>query len=258
MTKTHIWIPDPHAHYQHHNKRAEWLGKLIADVKPDVVVCGGDSADMPSLAGFDKGKKSFHGKTYKADIDAHLDFQDRLWNEVKKQKKKLPSRIFLEGNHEHRIHKAIEVQPELEGTIGINDLQLARWYDTFVPYSGGTPGVIQVDGINFAHFFVSGVMGRAISGEHPAYSLLTKQYSSCVAFHLHLADYAIRTDANGKRLHGLVAGVYQDYESDWAGEVNKLWWRGAIIARNVDGSGNFDPQFISLQYIKDNYGPGTH
>lgn len=253
MSKTHLWIPDPHAHYQHHNKRAEWLGRFMTDVKPDTVVCGGDSADMPSLALYDKGKKSFQGKTYFADVNAHTDFQDRLWNEVKKQKKKLPRRIFLEGNHEHRIHRAIETQPELEGAIGISDLEISRWYDTFVPYHGGTPGVLEVDGIAFAHFFVSGTMGRPIGGERPAHALIAKQLTSCVAFHQHTADYAIRTDAHGNRIHGLVAGVYQDYESDWAGTINKLWWRGVIVARNVDGSGHFDPQFVSLDWIKRNY-----
>ena len=127
--KTHLVIPDIHAHYSHHNKRAEYLGKFIADVKPDTVVNLGDSADLPSLAGFDKGKRSFHGKTYKADVDSHLDFQDRLWHYVKKTKKRLPERHVLVGNHEYIIHRALEIQPELEGTIGLADLQLDRYYD---------------------------------------------------------------------------------------------------------------------------------
>ena len=254
MNKTHLIIPDSHAHYEHHNRRAEYLGRFIAEVRPNTVIHLGDSADLPSLAGFDKGKRSFQGKTYKADIESHLDFQDRLWNEVKKQKKKLPHRIFLEGNHEHRITRAIDLQPELDGTIGISDLEIPRWYQTFVPYKGSSPGVIKIDGITYAHYFISGVMGRPVGGEHPAHSLLTKQYSSCTAGHLHLVDFATRTDANGNRLHGLLAGVYQDYESDWAGEANKLWWRGIVLKRNVDGRGSYDPQFVSLEWLKKNYG----
>lgn len=254
MSRTHLVIPDTHAHYKYNNKRAEYLGRFIAELKPDVVIHLGDSADMPSLAGFDKGKKSFQGRTYRADIDAHLDFQDKLWNEVRKTKKKLPYRVMLEGNHEHRITRAIELQPELEGTIGLSDLQVSRYYDHFVPYDGGTPGVFKVDGVHYAHYFISGVMGRAISGEHPAYSLLTKQYTSCTAGHLHLLDHSIRTNADGSKIHGLLAGVYQDYESDWAGEANKLWWRGVVLKRNVDGRGNYDPAFISLEYLKKHYG----
>lgn len=52
---------------------------------------------------------------------------------------------------------------------------------------------------------------------------------------------------------GCLAGVYQDYESDWAGEVNRLWWRGVVFKRNVD-NGSYDPEFISLDRIKKTYG----
>ena len=249
----HLIIPDPHSHYQHNNKRAELLGHLINDIRPDTVIQLGDSADLPSLSGYEKGRASFHGRTYLADINAHLDFSDRLWSTVKKQKKRLPYRVALEGNHEHRITKALDIQPELEGTISFDDLKLHEFYDTVVRYEGNTPGVIEVDGIFYAHFMVSGVMGRPIGGEHPAYSLLTKQHSSCTVGHTHTLDHAIRTLPNGRRIHGLVAGVYQDYHSDWAGECNKLWWRGCVIKRNVH-EGSYDPQFVSLDYLEKVYG----
>ena len=42
-------IGDPHAHRDYDNKRFTALGKYIAKEKPDVIVCIGDMADMPSL-----------------------------------------------------------------------------------------------------------------------------------------------------------------------------------------------------------------
>lgn len=252
MSKTHLVIPDSHAHYKHHNKRAEWLGKLILDVKPDVVVHLGDSADMPSLSSYDKGRKSFQGRTYAADIDAHLDWQSRLWDTVRAAKRKLPHRYFLEGNHEHRIAKAIDMQPELEGAISLNDLRIHEFYDEFVQYNGRSPGVKNIDGINYAHFFISGVLGKAIGGQHPAYSIRAKGHRNATAGDLHLLDYSIDTDLEGNKLQTLVAGCYQDYDADWAGNSNKLWWRGVIVKRNVD-NGHYDPQFISLDAIKKTY-----
>ncbi len=252
MTKIHLVIPDTHAHFQHHNRRAEWLGKLILDVKPDTVVHLGDSADMPSLSSYDKGKKNFQGRTYKADIDAHLDFQTRLWDTVKAAKKKLPHRIILEGNHEHRIKKAINLQAELEGTISTDDLRMLDYYDEFVEYNGRSPGVVEIDGIKYAHFFISGVLGKAIGGIHPAYSIMAKGHVSATAGDLHLLDYSVATGIGGGKLQTLVAGCYQDYDADWAGEANKLWWRGVIVKRNVD-NGNYDPQFISLDALKKEY-----
>lgn len=253
MSKTHLILPDPHAHPAHHNRRAEWLGKLINDIKPDVFVCLGDSADMPSLSSYDRGTKAFQGRNYRADIDAHLDFNDRLWNTVRKSKRKLPHRYFFEGNHEHRISKAINLQPELEGAISFDDLELERYYDTITPYNGRSPGVADIDGIKYAHFFISGVMGKSIGGAHPAYSILAKGHGSATAGDLHLLSYEVQTGIGGKRLQGLVAGCYQDYDADWAGEANKLWWRGVVVKRNVE-NGNYDPEFISLNRLRKEYG----
>lgn len=248
----HLVIPDPHAHPEYNNDRADWLGKLILDLKPDTVINLGDMWDMPSMAGYDKGKKSFWGKTYKKDIDAGLDFDERLWDAVKKAKKKRPRAIFCEGNHEFRLKRAIDMQPELEGTIGFDQFDLKRNYDDVVEYEGNTPGTIKVDGVNYGHFFVSGVMGRPIGGEHPAYSLITKEFESCTCGHIHISDYSIRTNVAGKRIMGLVAGVYQDYNSGWAGEVNKLWWRGVIIKRQVE-DGSYSPQWVSIEELKRHY-----
>lgn len=250
---THLIIPDTHAHYQHHNKRAEWLGELIADVHPDVVVHIGDNWDMPSLSSYDRGKKCFQGRSYRADIDAGLDFHDRLWHRVKRRKKGLPRSVFCIGNHEQRIARAINLQPELEGAIGYQDLQLDRYYDDVVDYEGSTPGHIDIDGITYAHYFISGVAGRPVGGEHPATSLINKKFSSATCGHLHLVDWSTRMALNGKRIMGCFAGCYQDYNSDWAGVINNLWWSGVVIKRGVE-DGRYDPEFVSLQQIKREYG----
>lgn len=252
MSKTFVVIPDPHSHFQHNNNRADWIGELIADVKPDIVVNLGDNWDMPSLSGYDKGKRSFHGRTYSQDIATGCEFNERMWGRVTKRKRKMPRRVFLHGNHEQRIERAVNIQPELAGTVDYKDLQLERWYDDIVPYTGDTPGVIELEGVHFAHYFVSGVMGRAIGGEHPAYSLLSKEYVSCTQGHTHVFDHCVRTRGDGKKIIGLVAGVCQDYNSDWAGEVNKLWWRGCFIKRGVEG-GCYDLEAVSLERLKREY-----
>ncbi len=250
---THLVIPDCHAHFQHHNRRAEWLGKLILDVKPDVVINIGDTWDMPSLSGYDRGKRSFQGRTYRADIDSGLDFNDRLWGTVRKAKTKLPKRYFFVGNHEQRIAKAIDLQPELDGAIGFNDLCLSDHYDEVIGYEGSAPGTLEIDGITYGHYFISGIMGRSISGEHHATALLNRHYQSLTCGHSHLADLCFRTTASGRKIIGLVAGVYQDYISDWCGrEVQKLWWAGCVIKRNVE-DGVYSPQFVSLSDIKKEY-----
>lgn len=250
----HLIIPDIHAHWKHDNHRADVLAKLIIDTNPDVVINMGDQWDLPSLSSYDRGLRSFHGRTYKADIDVGCEFSERMWMPVKRRKKKLPLRVYLEGNHEERISRAIDLSPELEGTISFKDLELERWYDKIVRYSGkNTPGVVSIDGVTYAHFLVSGIMGRPLGGEHPAHSLVSKQFTSCTVAHSHLLDFCIRTRPDGSRAMGLVSGCLVDYKSDWAGEAQKLWWPGVVMCNNVEG-GAYDPEFISLKRLRDYYG----
>ena len=253
MSKTHLIVHDPHAHPEYSNVRADYLAKLIKDVRPDVVINMGDAADMPSLSSYDKGTKGFEGRNYRKDINAHLEFQDRMWAPVKRSKKKLPYRVILEGNHEHRIKRAINASPELDGAISFSDLYFDSYYDSVVEYTGNTPGVVTIDGVSYAHYFISGVGQRPISGEHQAYTLLTKQFTSCTQGHTHTTDFAVRTDVNGKRMQGLVCGVYQDYWSDWAGEANRMWYKGVVVKRNVV-DGHYDPQWISMEALRKAYG----
>lgn len=251
---THLVISDQHAHPDFHNDRADWLGNMMADLKPDVVINIGDAADMASLSTYDKGKRQFQGRNYKRDIEAHLDFQERLWNPLRKRKCKLPASYFLIGNHEERISRAIDLSPELDGAISLNDLKLKEHYDCIVDYSGGTPGVINIEGISYAHYFVGGIAGRPLGGLHAGYAIATKKFSSATCGHSHLADVSFHVDLKGNPVIGCVVGVYQDYDSPWAGEICDLWWRGVVVKRNVDGRGGHDPQFISLDYIKKTYG----
>jgi hypothetical protein len=249
---THVVFSCAHAHYKQNNDRAEWLGKLICEVRPEVVINLGDNADMPSLSSFDKGTRAAIGRTYEQDINAHLDFQERLWTPVRKQKKKMPYSIFFIGNHEQRIEKAINAAPELEGAIGLDDLDLEAYYNDVVPYDGNVPGVHSVDGIYYSHFFVSGAMGRPIGGEHVAYTLLGKTGQSATQGHTHEFDFSVRTRIDGSKIMGNTAGCFQDYTNDWAGSTALSWDRGVMIKKMVEG-GRYDHEWISLDTLKKEY-----
>lgn len=254
MSNVHLVIPDSHAHYQQNNDRATLIGLLMADLKPDVVVNMGDMWDMPSLSAYDKGRKSFTGRTYKADVEVGLDFDEKLWAPIRKLKKRMPRSVYLIGNHEQRIHKAVDIQPELEGVVSFNDLDLKKNYDEVVHYEGLTPGTIEVDGIHYAHYFTSGLMGRPISGDiRPAHTLLLKRHVSSTQAHSHSLDFGIQATGDGRKIMGMFAGCAIDYEMDWAGLTNDLWWRGVVVKHNVE-NGVYDPEFISLQRLKEIYG----
>ena len=248
---THLVIPDPHAHPDHHNKRAEWLGKFILDLKPDVVVNLGDMWDLPSFNSFDTGKNTW-GRDYKRDVEVGCDFDDRMWHAIRHAKKKRPRSVFLEGNHEYRLKKVLNDKPELEGLIGWGDFDLNRNYHNVVEYEGSTPGVIKIDGVSYAHYHVSGVMGKPIGGIHQGSAIVNKVGGSATMGHTHTRNFfELRHHAGPTRL-GLVAGVYQDYDSDWAGHINSMWWRGVVVKRNVE-KGVYDHQWVSIEALKKEY-----
>ena len=64
----HLVIPDVQAKPGDDFNFLSWIGKYCAREHPDVIVQIGDFADMPSLSEYDKGKKSFEGRSYKKDI----------------------------------------------------------------------------------------------------------------------------------------------------------------------------------------------
>ena len=76
-------IGDPHAHPDYDNNRFTALGKFIAKEKPQVIVCIGDMADMPSLSSYDKGTKGFEGRRYSKDVKAVIDAQEKLFAPIK-------------------------------------------------------------------------------------------------------------------------------------------------------------------------------
>src|SRR5262249_8518068 len=155
--------------------------------------------------------------------------------------------------HEQRIDRALDMHPELMGSIGYKDLDLERYYDDIVHYVGGTPGTITVDGIFYALYVGSDVSGCPLHGIHAGASLVGKLHHSFTCGHSHVLDWSVQTRADGSKLMGLHAGVYQDYVSEWAGESQKFWTPGVAIKRNVE-NGCYDLEWVSMDRLRKEYG----
>ena len=132
----HLVIPDTQCKPGYATEHLEWVGKYAAEKKPEVIVHLGDHWDMPSLSVYDVGKKAFEGRTYQSDITAGNLAMNRLMkpivneiNRLKRNRKKTwnPKLVFLIGNHEQRIERAIESDRKLEGLVGYNDFNLKQY-----------------------------------------------------------------------------------------------------------------------------------
>ncbi len=259
--KTHLIIPDAHAKPGVDNDRFYWLGQLIVDKKPDVIVCIGDFADMESLSSYDKGKRSFEGRRYKKDVESVIEAQKILfepiieYNETIGREKGVykPRLVMCLGNHENRINRVTNDSPELDGILSISDLQ----YEKFGWEVYGFLDRVIIDGIAYSHYFGSGVMNRPIGGEHSAANLIKKQFMSCTAGHSHIRDFSERTRADGKKIVGLVCGCYFDHDEEYASNANALWWRGIVIKNHVD-DGEYEPEFINIKTLREMYSETTN
>lgn len=257
MTK-HLVIPDPHAVPGEDLRRFEWLGELILDEQPDVIVDIGDWYDMPSLSSYDKGLKSFEGRRYKYDIEAGRKAEELAFgpilkynNKMTKNKKKKYDPLIIRtlGNHEQpRIERFLQKNPEFEGMINVRDVVSPmsaelnmKTYDFLHP-------VIQ-DGIAYSHYFTSGVMGNPITGAH---LLVRRKLMSCIMGHSHTRDWAEEVRADGTRMQGLICGSFHDpdHVSHYTDEQSQgFWWSGLHILRDVK-NGDFDREEISVKRLQ--------
>ena len=123
------------------NERFNWLGEFLYDLKPDYVVDLGDGADMRSLNTFDtRYPEAIVSQSYEADIEHYNDAQERIRWKFRHHKRKRPTYIGFEGNHENRIKKAIKHDPRLEGSkYGISFGHLRRTDGSMSTTSMNTP-----------------------------------------------------------------------------------------------------------------------
>lgn len=238
------------------NERFDWLGQLIYDIRPDYVVDLGDFDDMKSLNTYDtRYPQQIVTQSYEKDIENGQEARDRIWRKFKRNKKGLPYRYGLEGNHENRIKKALAHDPRLEGSrfgLSFSNLQTDYWYDEYHEYHNSGPAIVDIDGVSYAHYISSGNYGTAMSGEHHAYNLLKKRHCSTTVGHSHKRSLYFKDDAHPNPTIGLVAGCFKGKDETWAGQANNDWWSGVIVKRNIQ-NGYYEPEFISLQRLKKEY-----
>ena len=257
MSKTAVVYTCAHADPSVSNERFDWLGELIYDIKPDYVVDLGDGADIKSLNSYDtRYPQSIVAQNYEEDINCYNDAMERLRRKFKVAKKKRPAFYGFEGNHENRIKKALAHDPRLEGSsygISFKHLQTDIWFDEYHEYNNSAPSIYDYDGVSYAHYIASGNFGTALSGLHHAYGLIQKRHCSTTVGHSHKRSIFFKDDASPNPTIGLVSGCFKGAEEKWAGQSNLEWWKGIIIKRNIE-NGYYEPEFVSLERLRDIYG----
>lgn len=239
---THLVIPDCQVKPGVPLDHLTWLGKYIAHKRPDVIVCIGDFADMPSLSSYDKGKKSFEGRRYKADVDAAKQGMANLVNGFGSIKDYSPKMILTLGNHEDRINRSVEEDAKLDGVIGIGDLEYDRFWNV-IPFLKP----VSIDGIEYAHYFTTGSMGRACSS---ARAMLNVRHGSCIQGHHQQTDVAFHPQTQHI---AIMAGCFYQHDEAYLGAQGNVVRRQVWVLHEVN-NGLFDPMPVSLDFLRRRYG----
>lgn len=226
-------------------------GNYIVAKRPDVVIHLGDNWDMQSLSSYDRGRKKAEGRRYNEDIEAGnagmqaltqplLDLQAKQASQKIKQYK--PRQVFLLGNHEERIMRHVEANPELDGQIGYHNFNLAElgWevHDFREP--------VCIDGVYYAHFFYNPMTGRPYGGR--VHTRLQNLGFTFTMGHQQGLEVAIKALNNGKTVRGLVAGSFYQHDEDYKGPQGNDHWRGCIYKHEVK-DGNYNIMELSLKYL---------
>jgi hypothetical protein len=244
---THMVIPDAQTKPGVPMEHLSWIGQYAADKRPDVIVCIGDFADMPSLSSYDRGKRTHALMTYAEDIAAARKAMKLLLAPIRAARGYKPRLVMTLGNHEDRITRAINEDGRLYGTIGLDDLgyKEAGWevYPFLQP--------VVVDGICYAHYFTSGVLGRPVSS---ARALVRSRHMSATMGHVQKTDLDMGdVRADGRPIIGLFCGTCYQHDEPYLGPQGNAQRRQIVMCHDVQ-DGSYDPMFVSLDFLRRKYG----
>jgi hypothetical protein len=218
------------------------ISRYIAAKRPEVIVCIGDYADMPSLSKFSMNIEK-EGQRYRKDVESvHVAMGKMMaWQKTCKNYK--PRLVMTLGNHEERIPRTVKENPNLEGVISMADLHYEKYGWEVHPFLK----VVTIYGVEFSHFFASGVMGRPVSS---AAALLRTRQSSAVMGHVQCVDMAIHPRTQKTAIFG---GLSNLHDEDYLGPQGNSTRRQVIMLHEVR-DGKFDVMFVSLGYLLRTYG----
>jgi len=223
-----------------------WAGKYIADKRPDVIVCGGDFGDFPSLSRFDRGTRLFEGRRYTKDKDAFIRAMDLLMEPISKAAGYRPFLEFTLGNHEDHIERATIEDARLEGLVSLADLRLDDYGWRTHPFLQP----VSIGGVAFCHYFPFGARAQPIS---TAAALLRKLHMSAVAGHQQGRDIAYGKRADGKSMTAIISGSFYQHKYNFLPGLADAYWRGMYFFHEVK-DGCFDEMALSINFLKRRFG----
>lgn len=246
----HFCIPDTQVRPGVPIDHMDWIGEAIVEYKPDSIIHLGDHHDMPSLSMHDApGSLGSEGARYEDDIRVGNEAFARICKPMEieqarlkrnKEKQWNPRKVFLLGNHCHRITRAVNASPKLAGAIGLHHLD----HRDFERH--GFLERVWIDGILYSHYIQSSHSARPIGGTID--SRMNKIGASFVVGHEQGFRYGTRIQGSGATWHGLVAGSCYTHIENYRSAQGQQHWRGVVVLNEVR-DGDYCIMPLTLDYL---------
>lgn len=247
LGRVHLVIPDCQVRTGVSTDHLEHIGNYIIEKKPDVIVQIGDFADIESLNSYTRGRREAEGKRLVKDISSVTRAMERLLKTIHdhnrtSEQKYTPEMHLTMGNHEYRIEREIEDNPKLEGMFDMKDLG----YEEFGWKVHDFLKVAKIDGVEYAHYFTSGNMGRPVTS---AAALLRERQCSAIMGHVQHTDMAFHKKTQNI---AMFCGIAYTHDEAYLGPQGNNTRRQIVMLHEVE-DGRFDPMFVSLKFLSKRY-----
>lgn len=228
-----------------------WIGRWIAERKPNVVIQAGDFGDMASCSTHDEpGSLAAEGRSIEEDIAVCRRALDMLHKNMGKHKCR---KIITLGNHENRLARFVNAHPVLRDTYSKDPFGFEAMGWEVYPFLEP----VVVAGIAFCHFFPRASSGKVMqtkNGAPNAMAMIKREMRSCVAGHAQGLDVACLT-VGGRTLRGVIAGSAYLHTEGYLSPQGQGHWAG-VLEMNEAADGYFDLMEVSLEYLCRSYGGG--
>jgi hypothetical protein len=242
LGRMHLIIPDVQAKPGVRLDHLTWVGNYIAQKQPDVVVCIGDFADMESLSKYDMGTMRGENKRLKRDLAVAREAMDLLMAPVRAVPGYKPEMHMTMGNHEERLDRFVNEHPYLEEVVGTHMLNYEEWGWKVHPFLKP----VTIDGVDYAHYFISGKKGLPVSS---ANAMRTKRTRTSIMGHAQQTEVAF--DPLSHQWF-IFCGLCCLHDEQYLGPQGNDNRRQILVLHEVE-DGRADPMFVSLKFLEKAY-----
>lgn len=242
LGRMHVVIPDVQCKPGVRLDHLEWVGKYIAEKRPDVVVCIGDFADMESLSKYDVGTIRGENRRLKRDLQVARLGMNNLMTPIRAADGYCPDLHMMMGNHENNLDRFANEHPCLEEVVGTHMLDYEEWGWKVHPFLK----VATIDGVDYAHYFISGAKGLPVSS---ATAMKNKRTRSSIMGHNQKTDVAFDPISHQ---WFIFCGLCNLHDEEYLGPQGNDNRRQILVLHEVE-DGRFDPMFVSLRFLEKAY-----